>query len=80
MRPGSTANRTDAEIEKRIRFGCGSLLGALLGFAFGMHWLGYSGGVFLLLLVGHVLICGWLATRYGDRFWECIANWLWLWS
>jgi hypothetical protein len=67
-------------LEKRIRFGCGALLGLVLGLAFGMNWLGFSGSVFLVLLAVHVLACGWLATRHGDRFWDRIASWLWLWS
>jgi uncharacterized membrane protein YccC len=67
-------------LERRIRFGCGSLLGLILGFAIALNWFVHGWGVFLLLLASHALICGWLATRYGDRFWHRIADWLWLWS
>jgi hypothetical protein len=44
-----------------------------------LRWRDYSGTVFFTLLAGYVVICGWLATRYGDRFWERAKDWLWLW-
>jgi hypothetical protein len=66
-------------LEKGLRFGCGASLGLLLTLMVWLRWRDYSGTVFFTLLAGYVVICGWLATRYGDRFWERAKNWLWLW-
>ena len=62
-------------LEKRVRFGCGALLGLCIGLAGGFSWWSADGVSFWLLLVPMTL-CGWLAVRCGDRFWERIGPWL----
>jgi hypothetical protein len=70
-------------LEKRMRFGCGFLFGLVLGF-FGtlrvmykmMYWYN-SAGLVISIAVISALICGWLALKYGDRFWQemCRLRW-----
>jgi hypothetical protein len=63
-------------MEKRMRFGCGFLCGLVLGF-FGtlrvmykiMYWYN-SAGLVISIAVISALISGWLALKYGDRFWQ----------
>ena len=59
-------------IEKKIRFGCGFLVGLIIGFLeFARITYRYdSGGLIISLAVILALVCGWLALKYGDRFWE----------
>lgn len=66
-------------LEKRVRFGCGALLGLFIGLSGGLSWWVANGVGFWLLLLVPVVICGWLASRRGDRFWERIGPWLWWW-
>jgi hypothetical protein len=60
-----------------VRFVCGAIIGVVVGFS----W------VFLLspfesaagdwvVFVAAVLICAFLAVRYGDAFWTRILEWL----
>lgn len=60
--------RPDRE-EKVIRFGCGTLAGLVLGFGVAMKERVTSWGVFVGILLGMALVCGWLAMREGDKFW-----------
>ena len=67
------------DLEKRIRFGCGFIVGAILGFigtllAFPDHLPGS-----LLVGAGVALLFGVLAVRYGDRFWYGLRHVLWFW-
>ncbi|MBK8767293.1 MAG: hypothetical protein KA778_02535 [Burkholderiaceae bacterium] len=63
--------------EKGIRFGCGALLGALVALPTA-GWLAEAAfgptGVAVLL---SALLFGWLALRFGDRFWGWVRHW-WL--
>ncbi len=65
-------------MEKRVRFGFGALLRLCIGLSAGLSWCSVEGASVWLLLVP-VMLCGWLAVRYGDRFWERIGPWLWWW-
>ena len=69
--------------EKGIRFGCGSLVGLAMGSAILFRWWfineGYEWATFSIVLLAHMAICGWLATRFGDRYWERLKDWLWVW-
>lgn len=70
-------NKRRNSLENAIRFGCGALLGAVLGISFSMN-------LFYLTSVTAISTCimvclissGLLAVRYGDRYWESIGNWL----
>lgn len=63
-------------LEKGLRFGCGALVGCgliayvLLKGAFD------QGGWFWTSLIGMSMVCGLLAVRYGDRFFETVLEWL----
>jgi hypothetical protein len=68
-------------LERGIRFGCGALFGSILGFSLAIR--GFPERIVWTVLVafGVALAFGFLATRYGDRFWERIASimrgWFW---
>lgn len=65
--------------EKGVRFGCGFLLGAVLGFI-GAAFNG-AGTVRVAALVagGAAVLGGTLAVRYGDRFWYALRHLFWFW-
>ena len=61
--------------EKKIRFGCGFLFGLILG-VLGLTRVSYRvlnsyypAEVIFILAVILAFLCGWLALKYGDRFW-----------
>jgi hypothetical protein len=56
------------QLERRIRFGCGSVVGAVLGFVWAL-WELEEIRLSLAIGAGTALLSGVLATRYGDRFW-----------
>lgn len=77
------STRADLERERRpdriefwVRFTCGALLGAFVGFgAFLSHWSSGSGAVTALALISGVcVISGLCAARFGDRFWYTVAR------
>lgn len=60
--------RPDA-LERKLRLGCGAVVGLVLGVLFGSTSLGL-GGARLWIFVGIVgVVFAFLALRYGDRFW-----------
>jgi hypothetical protein len=60
-----------------VRFGCGAVLGLIVGLYWaGQVWL-FEVGPFLATIVVCALTCGWLATRFGLRFWEAVASLRW---
>ncbi len=63
-------------VEKKIRFGCGFLFGLIIGFFESARILSSSDSAeFLFLLTVIVaLVCGWLATKFGDRFWQYVLE------
>jgi len=64
-------------LEKGIRFGCGGLFGAVVGFFFIIDLPPKSyGGILAACAVG-AIVCGLLAMRYGDRFWYGLRDWFW---
>jgi hypothetical protein len=71
----SNKNKPD-KLEMGIRFGCGGLLGAVIGFSFLIELFpNRHGWIFAFCIVGAV-VCGLLAMSYGDRFWHAIKDWL----
>ncbi len=64
-------------LEKGIRFGCGGLLGAAIGFLFVIDWLPVSYGRVLAACGVGAVVCGMLATKHGDRFWHALRTWFW---
>jgi hypothetical protein len=70
-------HKTDP-LERKIRFGCGFTFGLIIGF-FGFAKIMYaSPGLVVASAVIAALVCGWLALKYGDRFWhQMIQRWRW---
>jgi predicted PurR-regulated permease PerM len=64
--------------EKGIRFGCGGLLGFVVGMYSFLH--GFFSGSYLLNILSilfFVFLFGFLALKQGDKFWYSLKNWLW---
>ena len=75
----ASPQRDSLAVERGVRFGCGACLGTILGFLGAMQALDAS---FSALVVGAALgalLCGFLAVRFGDRFWESLPDWLQWW-
>lgn len=63
--------------EKGIRFGCGFVFGAVASFA-SLVWFWPSDlSVMVIALCGVGIVCGGLATWYGDAFWKWLARNSW---
>ena len=66
--------------DKQIRFGCGFLFGCGAGFLVALRHLVESAGPLAGWTLAAGVICGWLAMRYGDRFWTDLLHRLsWWW-
>jgi hypothetical protein len=64
--------------EKSTRFGCGVIVGLLLGFSAAI------GGALndfptIAVLIVSAAICGALSVRFGDRFWYALRHLRWFW-
>jgi hypothetical protein len=88
-RPASseTIQKTDW-LEFWVRFVCGALLGILIAFALILNLFPLIEDPFehpanpVVGTVGVMLVCGFAAVRYGDRFWCSILRHLrhwWFW-
>jgi hypothetical protein len=60
-----------------VRFACGAVIGVLVGFSW-VLWLSpfESAAGNWTVFGAAVLICAFLAVRYGDTFWTGILRWL----
>ncbi len=66
--------------EKIIRFGCGAVLGAVVGLYLAFRFIALPFGTVAVIVAGAVVLCGYLALRYGDAFWHrFLQNWWWWW-
>lgn len=66
-------------VEKGIRFGCGFLFGGLiLFFALARDFFSTASPFWIVLGVG-AFICGLLAIRHGDRFYQGILDFFQRW-
>jgi hypothetical protein len=63
-----------SKAEKVTRFGCGALLGVFVGIYFAFRLTLSSFGLTAAIIVGTVLICGFLALKYGDEFWYAVLG------
>lgn len=54
------------------------MLGVVIGIGITMKFAYSSFGIYPAIILFCILLFGWLAVRYGDRFWEVIAKW-WGW-
>jgi Flp pilus assembly protein TadB len=57
-------------LERKIRIGCGALLGLVAALFFILRWAYLSAGVAVVVVLLSVCVCAWLALRYGDEFWR----------
>ena len=64
--------------EKAIRFGCGAVFGAFVGWMLSLEF-GVSYRMMAVIMVCAVLLCGHLAKRYGDRFWAVAFTFFTFW-
>jgi hypothetical protein len=63
------------KIEFWVRFVCGSLFGALMGvWGVLIHWQSTTGGRPALIIVAVVVLFGFGAARFGDRFWYAMLQ------
>ena len=62
-------------LEKGIRFGCGTMIGILIALKLTYRILIDHSG-FLAATCIIALVCGLLAVKYGDRFWDTVIEFL----
>ena len=65
--------------EKRIRFGCGAVFGVALAPALWSLYASESWATSISLTALGALLCGFMAMRHGDRFWEWFRDQDWHW-
>jgi hypothetical protein len=65
--------------EKMTRFGCGAILGLLVGGYLVLREAYASFGLCIAVIVAAVLICGLLALKYGDEFWHFVLRLITYW-
>jgi hypothetical protein len=71
-------DREPDPLEKKIRFGCGFFFGLVLGGLEFVRMAYKSAGVIVASTLIAALLCGLLALKYGDRFWNwMIERWRW---
>jgi len=61
--------------EKITRFGCGALFGILVGIGLVIRFAIASFGLVVGVILGAILVCGFLALKHGDEFWYSLKNW-----
>jgi hypothetical protein len=62
--------------EKRIRFGCGFVMGLVVGAYMAIHLALYNGYYFVAVLVLTALGCALAAAKSGDRFWLAVKDFI----
>ena len=63
------------QFEKRLRFGCGFVFGAVVAFfVIAREVASFTGG-FWAAVAAVAILFGFLAMRYGDEFWRGISDW-----
>lgn len=69
-------NHEPDNFEKGIRFGCGAVLGFLIGLYLMLDLL-VSESVFYAIVTIFAMgcICGFFAMKKGDRFWFLMKDW-----
>lgn len=77
-RPGRPLRYGEPDaLERGLRFGFGFFFGVGLAFLITLEHPLSTDGANLLVLAGMAAVCGLLALRFGDRFWEWISDNLW---
>lgn len=57
-------------LEKSIRFGCGSIFGFFIGLRIALEYIGVRNPSFVLVIILIAVVCGTLALKFGDKFWH----------
>jgi uncharacterized membrane protein len=70
----SQEDQEPSNTEKVTRIGCGALFGVFSGIYLAFRLTLSSSGMTVAVIVGAVLICGFLAFKYGDEFWQAIIG------
>lgn len=65
--------------EKRLRFGCGFVFGAIVAFFVIIRGVAAFSGTFWAVVVVVAIGFGFFAMRYGDRFWHGVSDWFRWW-
>jgi hypothetical protein len=65
--------------EKIIRFGCGSLFGLVVAFWTLCNHAGPIWTMWIAVIAGAMLLFGYLAMKWGDKFWQIAFNNWWWW-
>lgn len=60
--------------EKRLRFGCGAIFGAITTFFVAIREVQEFTGPFWATVIACAMIFGFLALRFGDAFWRVICK------
>lgn len=69
--------KTDVdEAEKVTRFGCGALLGVIVGIMLVITFTLSNFGFIVATVVAAVMVSGLLALKYGDEFWYSATSWI----
>ncbi len=76
MKPASPPPHNDG---KAVRFGCGALLGLVVGVGGAIRFSSSSALLPVLSILATALIFGLLSARHGDRFWENLSRTLRWW-
>lgn len=63
--------------EKGIRFGCGFILGLILGGLGAAKMFYDSGNTIVAVTLFVALFLGLAATHFGDSFWQSLKHWVW---
>lgn len=74
MQPELEPGPPPDEIEKRIRIGCGAILGIIPGLWIGIGLLGLRAGWRWACVAAVAAVFAFLALRYGDRFWLAVLR------
>ena len=61
--------------EKRLRFGCGFVLGAVVAFFVIARVATVFTDTSWAVIAGVAVVFGFLAMRYGDAFWRGVSEW-----
>ena len=65
--------------EKRVRFGCGFMFGAIMAFSVVVRAVASFTGIVWAAVGFSGIVFGFLAMRQGNRFWRGISDWFRWW-
>jgi len=72
LRARSGGDAASDNMEAGLRIGCGAIVGFFSGLLWAfVHWSGKNAGaVYMASAVVGAIVCGALALRFGDKFWD----------